>query len=303
MRALVTGSNGFVGRWLVAHLEAEGDQVTGLDAEVDITDAAAITEAVVAVNPDAILHLAAQASVGASWSDQGGTYEVNTIGAVNVLGAAASCARPPRVLLISSSEVYGRVTESDLPVTEDQPFAPVSPYAASKAAAEIAGIQAWLGRGLEVVRARPFNHTGPGQRTDFVVPALARQVAEAAGSGAEALYTGNLEARRDISDVRDVVRAYRELAVSGQAGEAYNVCSGRAVSIRDVAERLLRIAGVDVPIVVDPERVRPVDLPELRGDPSKLRRATGWEPRIDLDATLADVLAHWKRPAAEAAGR
>ncbi len=303
MRALVTGSNGFVGRWLVAHLEAQGDQVTGLDAEVDITDAAAITEAVVAVNPEAILHLAAQASVGASWSDQAGTYEVNTIGAVNVLGAAASCARPPRVLLVSSSEVYGRVTESDLPVTEDQPFAPVSPYAASKAAAEIAGIQAWLGRGVEVVRARPFNHTGPGQRTDFVVPALARQVAEAAGSGAEALYTGNLDARRDISDVRDVVRAYRALAVSGQAGEAYNVCSGRAVSIRDVAERLLRIAGVDVPIVVDPERVRPVDLPELRGDPAKLRLATGWEPRIDLDATLADVLAHWKRPAAEAAGR
>ena len=303
MRALVTGSNGFVGRWLVAHLEAQGDQVTGLDAEVDITDAAAITEAVVAVNPEAILHLAAQASVGASWGDQAGTYEVNTIGAVNVLGAAASCARPPRVLLVSSSEVYGRVTESDLPVTEDQPFAPVSPYAASKAAAEIAGIQAWLGRGVEVVRARPFNHTGPGQRTDFVVPALARQVAEAAGSGAEALYTGNLDARRDISDVRDVVRAYRALAVSGQAGEAYNVCSGRAVSIRDVAERLLRIAGVDVPIVVDPERVRPVDLPELRGDPAKLRLATGWEPRIDLDATLADVLAHWKRPAAEAAGR
>ena len=303
MRALVTGSKGFVGRWLVAHLEARGDQVTGLDAEVDITDAAAIAEAVATVNPDAVLHLAAQASVGASWRDQAETYEVNTVGAVNVLGAAAGCARPPRVLLISSSEVYGRVTESDLPVTEDQPFAPVSPYAASKAAAEIAAIQAWLGSGLEVVRARPFNHTGPGQRTDFVVPALARQVAEAVASGAEALYTGNLEARRDISDVRDVVRAYRDLAVSGQAGEAYNVCSGRAVSIRDVAERLLRIAGVDVPIVVDPERVRPVDLPELRGDPTKLRRATGWEPRIDLDETLADVLAHWKRPAAETAGR
>ena len=267
MRALVTGSNGFVGRWLMAHLESQGDEVTGLDAEVDITDAGAITAAVHAAAPEALFHLAAQASVGASWSDQAATYLVNTVGSVNVLSAAASCAAPPRVLLVSSSEVYGRVGQSDLPVREDQPFAPVSPYAASKAAAEIAAIQSWLGSGVEVVRARPFNHTGAGQRTDFVVPALARQVAEAVQSGAPALYTGNLDARRDISDVRDVVRGYRTLAVAGEAGEAYNVCSGKAVSIREVAERLLRIAGVELPIVVDPQRVRPVDLPELRGDP------------------------------------
>lgn len=303
MRALVTGSNGFVGRWLIAHLESQGDDVTGLDAEVDITDAVAIGSAVAAAAPETIFHLAAQASVGASWDDQAATFEVNTIGSVNVLAAAAGCAQPPRVVLVSSSEVYGRVKVSDLPITEQQPFAPVSPYAASKAAAEIAGLQAWLGRGVEVVRARPFNHTGAGQRTEFVVPALAKQVAEAARTAAEALFTGNLDARRDISDVRDVVRAYRALAVSGDAGEAYNVCSGTAVSIRDVAERLLRIAGVDIPIVVDPARVRPIDLPELRGDPSKLRAATGWSPDVDLDETLADVLAYWKRPAAEAAGR
>lgn len=303
MRALVTGSNGFVGRWLIAHLESLGDQVTGLDAEVDVTDAAAISSAVQAAAPEAVFHLAAQASVGASWSDQAATYLVNTVGSVNVLCAAAACASPPRVVLVSSSEVYGKVGPSDLPIREDQPFAPVSPYAASKAAAEIAAIQSWLGSGVEVVRARPFNHTGPGQRTDFVVPALARQVAEAVQSGASALYTGNLDARRDISDVRDVVRGYRALAVSGKAGEAYNVCSGKAVSIREVAERLLRIAGVELPIVVDPERVRPVDLAELRGDPSKICEATGWSPEVDLDDTLADVLEHWKRPAAEAAGR
>lgn len=303
MRALVTGSNGFVGRWLIAHLESHGDEVTGLDAEVDITDAAAIGSAVAAAVPEAIFHLAAQASVGASWDNPAATFEVNTVGAVNVLAAASGCSEPPRVVLVSSSEVYGRVQASDLPIAEHQPFAPVSPYAASKAAAEVAGLQAWLGRGVEVVRARPFNHTGPGQRTEFVVPALAKQVAEAVRTGAEALFTGNLDARRDISDVRDVVRAYRALAVSGEPGEAYNVCSGTAVSIRDVAERLLRIAGVDIPIVVDPARVRPVDLPELRGDPSKLRGATGWSPEVDLDETLAGVLEYWKRPAAEAAGR
>lgn len=303
MRALVTGSNGFVGRWLIAHLESHGDEVTGLDAEVDITDAAAIGSAVAAAVPEAIFHLAAQASVGASWDNPAATFKVNTVGAVNVLAAASGCSEAPRVVLVSSSEVYGRVQASDLPIAEHQPFAPVSPYAASKAAAEVAGLQAWLGRGVEVVRARPFNHTGPGQRTEFVVPALAKQVAEAVRTGAEALFTGNLDARRDISDVRDVVRAYRALAVSGEPGEAYNVCSGTAVSIRDVAERLLRIAGVDIPIVVDPARVRPVDLPELRGDPSKLRGATGWSPEVDLDETLAGVLEYWKRPAAEAAGR
>ena len=303
MRALVTGSNGFVGRWLSAHLESQGDEVTGLDAETDVTDAAAISAAVQAAEPDAVFHLAAQASVGTSWEDQAGTYLVNTVGTVNVLAGAAACSTPPRVLLVSSSEVYGRVRPEDLPIREDHQFAPVSPYAASKAAAEIAAVQAWLGRGLPVVRARPFNHTGPGQRTDFVVPALARQVAEAVRSGAHALYTGNLEARRDISDVRDVVRAYRALALHGEPGEVYNVCSGVAVSIREVAERLLRTAGVDMPIVVDPERVRPIELPELRGDPSRLKAATGWSPAVDFDDTLADVLEYWKRPAAEAAGR
>jgi GDP-4-dehydro-6-deoxy-D-mannose reductase len=303
VRVLVTGSKGFVGQWLIRYLEANGDEAVGLDAEVDITDPPAIAKAITRVAPEAICHLAAQASVGASWSDQAATYTVNTVGAVNVLAAAVACDTRPRVLLVSSSEVYGRIRPSDLPVREEAPFAPVSPYAASKAAAELAGMQAWLGQGLEVVRARPFNHTGPGQRTDFVVPALARQVAEAVASGADALYTGNLEPKRDITDVRDVVRAYRLLLERGQPGEAYNVCSGVSVSIREVAERLLRIAGLDLPVVVDEDRVRPVEIPELRGDPSKLQAATGWRPEIGLDQTLADVVGYWERPAASAAGR
>lgn len=303
MRVLVTGSKGFVGQWLLDHLEANGDDPVGLDAEVDITDASAICTAVAAIAPDAICHLAAQASVGASFADPAGTYTVNTVGAVNVMSAALACERRPRVLLVSSSEVYGRVRPSDLPLREDAPFAPVSPYAASKAATELAGIQAGLGEGLWVVRVRPFNHTGPGQRPDFVVPALAKQVAEAAVSGADALHTGNLEPRRDITDVRDVVRAYRLLLEAGEPGEAYNVCSGSAVSIREIAERLLRVAGLDLPVVVDEERVRPVEIPELRGDPSKLQAATGWRPEIGLDQTLADVVGYWKRPAASAAGR
>jgi GDP-4-dehydro-6-deoxy-D-mannose reductase len=294
VRVLVTGSRGFVGRWLLDHLDARGDHTVALDAEVDVTDAPALTDAVTGAAPDAICHLAAQASVGASWKDQTATYAVNTLGALNVIGAAVACNRPPRVLLVSSAEVYGRVTPGELPLREDHPFCPVSPYAASKAAAELIGLQAWLGQGLEVMRARPFNHTGPGQRPDFVVPALARQVAAAATSGTRVLETGNLDVRRDITDVRDVVRAYRDLLEHGAPGQAYNVCRGEAVSIATVARRLLDLIGIDLEIVIDPARVRPVDLPELRGDATRLRVATGWVPEISLDDTLAAVLAYWQ---------
>lgn len=295
MRILVTGAKGFVGQWLIAHLEEQGDEVIGLDTEVDITAAAGLRDAMVDAAPDAVCHLAALASVGASWGASEATYQVNTVGTANLLDAALACRRRPRVLLVSSSEVYGRVSPGDLPLSEDRVFAPVSPYAASKASAEMVGLQAWLGAGLEVVRARPFNHTGPGQRRDFVVPALAEQIAGAIRTGADRLSTGNLDARRDLSDVRDVVRAYRMLVVSGQPGQVYNVCRGEAVSIREVAERLLSIAGVDLPIVVDPARVRPVEIPELRGDRRRIEEAVGWSPAIDLDRTLADVLAFWQR--------
>jgi len=294
VRVLVTGSKGFVGHWLTAHLKDRGDDVVGLDTEVDITEPAGLRDFVADAAPEAICHLAARASVAASFGASEATYQVNTVGTANVLDAALGCSRPPRVLLVSSSEVYGRVTPGQLPLGEDQPFAPVSPYAASKAAAELIGLQAWLGSGLEVVRARPFNHTGPGQRPDFVVPALAEQIAEAVASGAERLSTGNLDARRDLSDVRDVVRAYRMLLVDGRPGEVYNVCRGQAVSIREVAERLLALAGVDLPIVVDPQRVRPVEIPELRGDAGRIEAAVGWRPQFDLDRTLADVLEYWR---------
>ena len=292
---MVTGAKGFVGQWLIAHLEAEGDEVIGLDAEVDITEPFGLREVVVNAAPNAVIHLAALASVGASWGASEPTYQVNTVGTANVLDAALACRVRPRVLLVSSSEVYGRVGPADLPVSEEHPFAPVSPYAASKSAAELIGLQTWLGSGLEVIRARPFNHTGPGQRPDFVVPALAEQVALAVRTGADRLNTGNLEARRDLSDVRDVVRAYRLLVLGGEPGGVYNVCRGEAVSILEVATRLLAIAGVDLPIVVDPARVRPVEIPELRGDPRRIREAVGWAPALDLDGTLTDVLDYWMK--------
>lgn len=278
---------------MLRHLSEVGDEVVCMDDSVDVTDGAALRAALADADVDAVCHLAAQASVSASWSDPGRTWSVNTLGAVNLLDAAAACRRPPRVLLVSSAEVYGRVAPADLPLVEDRPPAPVNPYAASKAAAELAGLQAWRAGQLEVVTARPFNHTGPGQRPDFVVPALARQVAEAAREGRSELLVGNLGARRDLTDVRDVVRAYRMLLEQGSAGGVYNVCRGQSVAIADVASRLLALAGLEVPMRVDPARLRPVDVADLRGDPGRLRAATGWEPELDLDRTLADMLDYW----------
>jgi GDP-4-dehydro-6-deoxy-D-mannose reductase len=271
-----------------------GDDVVVAGHDVDVTDADAIGEALTTARPEAVYHLAAQSRVDSSWDDATTTYQVNLFGTLNVLHAATTCAPRPRVLLISSAEVYGAVTAADLPVQEDASFRPVSPYAASKAAAELAGLQAHLGRGLDVVRARPFNHTGPGQSPGFVVPALARQVAEAAPRGRGVLQAGNLATHRDFTDVRDVVRAYRLLIERGVAGQVYNVCRGQSVLLQDLVRRLSALADVDLTVEVSADRLRPADVPDMRGDPKRLHDATGWRPAISLDETLRDVLAYWR---------
>ena len=192
--------------------------------------------------------------------------------------------------MVSSAEVYGAVRAEQLPVDEDAPMLPRSPYASSKAAAELVAVQAYLGRGLPVIRARPFNHVGPGQDPGFVVPAVARRIVEASRDGRTTLPVGNLTARRDLTDVRDVVRAYRLLVELGSPGQVYNVCSGADVSIEEILRRLLDLAGARLRPEPDPDLVRPVDVPVLLGDPGRLRAATGWAPEIPLDATLQAVL-------------
>ena len=296
MRALVTGGRGFVGRWLTEHLEASGDAVTATGEEVDVTDGARVREFVAEVAPDAIYHLAGQASVGRSWDDPAATFTVNATGTVNVLDAARRLDAPPRVLVVSSAEVYGNVVEADLPLREDMTPRPMSPYAASKLAAEVVAQQAARGHGLPVVIVRPFNHIGPGQSPSFVVSALAKRIAEAERSGERKLVMGNPTPRRDITDVRDIVRAYRVLVADGKgaAGEVYNVCSGHDVVIGDVAQRLIELSGTDLELVTDVVEARPSDIAVLRGDPSRVRAATGWQPDIPLDRTLADVLAYWR---------
>jgi GDP-4-dehydro-6-deoxy-D-mannose reductase len=296
MKVLVTGANGFVGRHLSAHLRASGDTVVGTDRTTggpDLNDAHGLASLFAAEGPEVVIHLAAQADVGGSWTSPVDTMRTNVEGTMHVL-AAARAAGCRRVVAVTSADIYGIVREDELPLDESAPLRPVSPYAASKAAADMVCIQAGLGYGQDVVRVRAFNHLGPGQSDKFVAPALASRVAAAESRGEGAIAVGSLEPRRDFTDVRDVVRAYRLLALHGQAGEAYNVCTGTDVSIGDILEQLLLMARVPLRAVVDPDLVRPVDLPVLRGDASKLRTTTGWEPEIPLERTLADVLDDWR---------
>lgn len=300
---LVTGAHGFVGRHLVAHLEASGDHVIGVDRTdggIDITDAAAVSALIGRVSPAVIYHLAGWADVGGSWKAPVEAFRANAEGTLNVLGAAADCG-VDRVLAVSSADVYGKVDQSELPLTESSPLRPASPYAASKVAADYLGLQAWLGRGLPVLRVRAFNHLGPGQTDKFVAPALASRIARAERDGGEVLPIGDLSARRDFTDVRDVVRAYRLLVEHGEPGEVYNVCSGIDLAVQDLADQLLAEATVSLRFETDPDLLRPVEVPVLRGDHRRLTDATGWEPEIPISRTLTDLLADWRRRVAAGA--
>ena len=294
MRAFITGGGGFVGKWLAEHLRERGDDVVAIDLEVDVADQAAIAGAMHAAVPDAVYHLAALTHVGQSWESPSAVLSVNVLGTACVLAAARALAAPPVVLVVSSAEVYGIVGEGDLPLDESAAVAPVSPYAASKAAAEQVALQAWRGYGQPVLVVRPFNHVGPGQSRTFAVSALASRIAQAERDGTKTLSVGTLSARRDFTDVRDVVRVYRRLAEVGEPGTTYNVCSGVDVSMADIAGRLLALAGADLVLVTDPQLVRPVDLPALRGNPARVQAATGWRPEIALETTLHDVLQYWR---------
>jgi GDP-4-dehydro-6-deoxy-D-mannose reductase len=294
MRALITGGKGFVGQWLAAHLKDCGDDVVVIDVETDVADGVALRKVVADSAPEAIYHLAALTHVGESWDNPSQVLRVNVIGTAELLAAARTLAQPPTVLVVSSAEVYGVVTPAQLPLSEATPTAPATPYAASKLAAEAVALQAWRGYGQPVIVVRPFNHIGPGQSPNFAVPALAKRIVEARKSGATSLRVGTMTTRRDFTDVRDVVVAYRLLIAHGQPGSVYNVCSGKDVAMADVAAELLTLAQADLELVTDPDLVRPVDVPVLQGDAGRLQAATGWVPSIPLATTLADVLASWE---------
>ena len=283
MRTLVTGAGGFAGRHLLRELG--DDAVAGA---ADVTDAEATLAEVDAAGPDAVAHLAARSSVSESLRG-GSVWRVNVVGTVNVLDAVRAARPEARVLAVSSGEVYG---PTDRPATEEQPPAPISPYAVSKAAAELACKEAG---DLDVVVARPFPHTGPGQDERFAIGSWTRQIARLEPQGGGVLEVGDLTVERDLTDVRDVVRAYRLLLEPAVPADVYNVASGRAVALADVVEILVGLARCPVEIRQNPARMRDTDIGVLLGDASKLEAATGWRPEIPLEQTLADALDEARR--------
>jgi GDP-4-dehydro-6-deoxy-D-mannose reductase len=279
---LVTGGSGFVGTHLLDLLGGEA-----MSTEVDVTDAAAVRAAVSETRPHAVVHLAALSWVAESWREPARVWEVNAVGTVNVLEAVREESPDARVLVVSTGEVYGRAER--LPTTEDAPVAPVSPYAASKAAAEVACAQA-REVGVDAVVTRAFQHEGPGRDERFAIGSWTRQLAELELAGGGTLRVGNLDVERDITDVRDVCRAYQLLLEPSVPAGVYNVATGRSVRLAEVVDLLVGIARAPVMVEQDPERLRPVDLPVQCGDASRLREATGWRPEIPLERTLSDML-------------
>lgn len=307
MKLLVTGADGFVGRHLVRRLAREGHRIGaacrpggrsvdwgGADVTVvplELTDDASVRGAV-EFGPDAVVHLAAVASNREAAADPGHAWTVNAAGTARLAEALArrrdAGRGDVRLLLVSSGEVYG--PGRNAPRRESDPIAPASPYAASKAGAELAALEVWRRTGLPVVITRPFTHTGPGQETRFVLPAFVERLREAKATGACAVRSGNLDPIRDLLDVRDVVEAYLLLLGSGQPGEIYNVARGEGTSVRELFEQLTRLVGVRVEPEMEPSLARASDIPHLVGDSTKLRRATGWAPSRSLEQTLRGLV-------------
>ena len=308
MRALITGVGGFAGSHLAEALlrAAPETEVWGCDLggarrpyhpaslrllEADLCDPAAARRVVEASRPDEIYHLAGQAYAGDSWADPWPTLETNLRGLVNLLEAALAAASAARVLVVGSAEVYGRGDGAGGPVSETFPLCPENPYGVSKAAQDLLGQQYFLGRHLAVVRVRPFNHIGPRQNRRFAAPAFASQiVAIETGRQAPVVRVGNLSARRDLTDVRDMVEAYRLALALGQPGEVYNLGRGSLQSMQDLLAVLLRQARVPITVEVNPARFRPVDQPGVICDAAKFRALTGWAPRLPFEQTLQDLL-------------
>lgn len=313
MKILITGVTGFAGSHLADYALARGDvevfgtarwrspsqniehvadKITVIDA--DLRDASSIESLVADIKPDWIFHLAAQSYVVSSWKLPTETITTNIVGTVNIFEAVRRAKYSPRILVACSSEEYGYVEPDEVPITEDNPLRPLSPYGVSKVGQDLLSYQYFKSYGLEAIRTRAFNHTGPRRGRVFVCSNFAIQIVEAQKGLRPRVSVGNLDAVRDFTDVRDTVRAYWLALETGAAGDVYNICSGTGYSIGDVLEKLITISGADVAVEADDTRLRPSDVPLLIGDNSKFTKQTGWRPEVPFDQTLSDILDYWR---------
>ena len=315
MQVLITGITGFAGshladyildnmpdakvfgmiRWRsrmenIQHIEDQIQLVEG-----DLKDMASIKKCLVEVQPDRIFHLAAQSFVPTSWNCPAETFAINAVGQINMFEAILSLGISPNIQIAGPSEEYGLVNSDEVPMKETNPLRPLSPYAVSKVAQDFLGWQYFKSYGMKVVRTRGFNHTGPRRGEVFICSNFAKQIVEIETKKRDPIiYVGNLEAKRDFTDVRDMVRAYWLSLEKGEEGEVYNLGTGIVYSMQEILDMLLDISNVDVKIEVDPERLRPSDVPVLLSDSSKFRQLTGWEPKIPLSKSLQDLLEYWR---------
>lgn len=319
MRALITGISGFVGSHLAEYLLAHTDwQISGtvygrLDNIAHLRQRLALFPAelshldvvrfiVEEAQPDYLFHLAAQPIPSLSYHDPWFTLENNIRSQLNMLEAVAQLGLACRVLVVGSSEEYGAVSPADLPIDEETPLRPTSPYAVSKVTQDLLGLQYWLSRRVEAVRVRPFNHIGPRQRRGFVAPDFASQIAEIeAGLRPPVMAVGELNVARDFSDVRDIVVGYHLALTQGQAGEVYNLGAGQARSVQELLDTMIAFSSVPIEVTRDPDRVRTVETPRIVADCTRLRQQTGWTPGIPFHQSVADVLDYWRDQVASGA--
>jgi len=315
LRALITGITGFAGSHLAEFIlsnhpdvevygimrwRSRTENIEAIEqrvklVECDLRDATSVKTLLGRVRPDMVFHLAAQSYVPSSWNAPGESLTTNIIGQLNIFEAVRELKIEPWIQIACSSEEYGLVKEDELPIKETNPLRPLSPYAVSKVGQDYLGYQYHMSFGLNVVRTRAFNHDGPRRGDVFVSSNFAKQLVEVEkGKRPAVIHVGNLEARRDFSDVRDIVRGYWLSLERCEAGEVYNLCSGKAYSIQEVLDRLIELSGAKVKIEQDPARLRPSDVPVLIGDCTKFREVTGWKPEIPYDKTLADMLDYWR---------
>jgi len=314
MKALITGISGFAGSHLAEFLLNKGYKVYGtfydkstfsnlngyIDKieifECDIRNYNNLKKIIEKVRPDELYHLAAISFVPTSLKDPKLTFDTNLYGTLNLYQAIIELKIGPKILFVGSADEYGLIKNSDLPIKENCPLRPMNPYSISKASVDFLSYAYFKNYNLNIIRVRPFNHIGPRQSPEFVCSSFAKQIAKIEkGLKEPMIKVGNLEAKRDFTDVRDIVRAYWLALDKGEPGEVYNICSGRAIQIREFLNNLLELSSKVIKIMADPKRMRPSDNPILQGDSSRFRGKTSWEPEIPLDETLRDTLEYWRK--------